>query len=255
MTNLAIQLLVIGSLALSVVPTSSSAARVLDKNLGWPGTTLTGAECKGLHQGFGPFDYTNPTYTVDGRYTGHGSQASPLRFVEGAHFLPKTERLISGKSTVDPMGDIDYTLRAFPNHHRALYAMVRYYLRELPSDQRDEPPSKFSPFINSRPPPECYFQRARYFAPDDGMVPALFGLYLHRRDDLDGALAKYKEAEDLLGPYAEYYYNRGLLHFDRGEYSEAQKYADKAYQMNYQLPGLRRKLDRVKRQESGKQTG
>lgn len=255
MTKFIALLVCISALATLTMSVPAHAARNLDKNLGWPGTSLTGVQCKGKPQGFGPFDYTDKTYSVDGRYRGHGSDRSPLSFVEGAHFLRKTERLISGKATVDPMGDIDYTLRAFPNHHRALYAMVRYYLRELPHDRRDEPPNKFSPFIRNRPPPECYFQRARYFAPEDGMVPALFGLYLHRRNDLDGALTQYQEAEKLIGPYAEYYYNRGLLHFDRGEYSEAQKYADKAYQMNYQLPGLRRKLDRVKQQASGKQTG
>jgi len=83
------------------------------------------------------------------------------------------------------------------------------------------------------------------------MVPALFGLYLHRLDDLDGALRQYEAAEKQLGPAApaEFFYNRGLLHFDRGEYSEAQQYADKAYAMNYQLPGLRRKLERLERLE------
>lgn len=227
--------------------TQTMAARNGDKYMGWPGETLAGAECQGREQGFGPFDYTDPTYTVAGNYTRHGRNEAPLRTVEKVHFTPNTERLIRGKTSVDPMGDIDYTIRAFPNHHRALYAVIRNYLRQPPAPRHDEQANLFRPGYQGHPTPECYLQRAQYFAPDDGMVWALFGLYLHRRNDLDGALKQYEEAEKRFGAtkYADYFYNRGLLHFDRGEYTESRQYADKAYALNHQLPGLRRKLERV----------
>jgi tetratricopeptide (TPR) repeat protein len=230
-------------LIMSTLP--AMAARNLDKNLGWPGQTLSGSNCQGREQAFGPFDYTDTTFTVAGNYTRHGRSEAPLRTVEKVHFTAKVERLISGQTGVNPMVDIDYTIRAFPNHHRALYAAIRGYLRQPPLALRDGQADVFRPGYQGFPPPECYLQRAQYFAPEDGMVAALFGLYLHRRNDLDGALAKYVEAEKLFGEteYAELYYNRGLLHFDRGDYSEAQEYADKAYALNYQLPGLRRKLE------------
>lgn len=223
------------------------AARNGDKYMGWPGQTLGGVDCRGREQGFGPFDYTDGTYTIAGNYTRHGRNEAPLRTVEKVHFTPEVERLVKGTTSKNPIGDIDYTIRAFPNHHRALYAAIRFYLIKSPKARDEGQTKKFRPGYSGYSPPECYLQRAEYFAPEDGMVTALFGLYLHRRDDLDGALEKYKEAENKLGEtkYAELYYNRGLLHFDREEYTEAQEYADKAYALNYQLPGLRRRLERL----------
>jgi len=238
-------ILTVSLVVLATLP--AMAARNGDKYMGWPGQTLGGGDCQGREQGFGPFDYTDPTYTVAGNYTRHGRNEAPLRTVEKVHFTRKVERLIKGKTGEDPIGDIDYTIRAFPNHHRALFAAIRYYLIRSPAASSEDQAKQFKPGYGGYPPPECYLQRAEYFAPADGMVPALFGLYLHRRNDLDGALEKYQEAEKKLGEteYAELYYNLGLLHFDRGEYTEAQQYADKAYALNYQLPGLRRRLERL----------
>lgn len=239
--------LLIALVMTSMIP--AMAARNGDKYMDWPGQKLNGTECTGREQGFGPFDYTDPMFTVAGNYTMHGRNEAPLTTVEKVHFTPKVERLISGHTSTEPIVDIDYTIRAFPNHHRALFAAIRYYLRWPPSVGSDGQVNPFRPGYTGYPPPECYLQRARYFAPEDGMIPALLGLYLHRLDDFDGALIQYQMAEKQLGDGApaELYYNLGLLHFDRGEYSEAQQYADKAYAMNYQLPGLRRKLERLER--------
>ena len=68
--------------------------------------------CGELGNSFGPFDYR----TVP---------EQPKRLVEGAHFTPVVESLIRGNTASGPGGDIDYTLRAMPNHHRALLATVR----------------------------------------------------------------------------------------------------------------------------------
>ena len=60
--------------------------------------------------GYGPYDYTNPI---------HFREKLPI--VEGAHFDAGVEslrgHLKKNAGTLD--GDLDYTLRAFPNHHRA----------------------------------------------------------------------------------------------------------------------------------------
>lgn len=74
--------------------------------------------CGSLENAYGPFDYTNPD-----------DFKNKLPLVEIAHFTPKVEGLMGGKSGY-LWGDLDYTLRAFPNHHRALYAFVRYEIRE-----------------------------------------------------------------------------------------------------------------------------
>ena len=64
--------------------------------------------CGSLKNSYGPFDYR--------------TQRESLAVVEAVHFNQTTEMLIR------PMGrnfggDFDYTLRASPNHHRALISM------------------------------------------------------------------------------------------------------------------------------------
>ena len=65
------------------------------------------ATCGSLNNAYGPFDYRTAT-------------EEQHRMVEGAHFLGYIESLKRGKNAVTPGPDIDYTLRVFPNHHRAL---------------------------------------------------------------------------------------------------------------------------------------
>lgn len=67
--------------------------------------------CGALQNAFGPFDdRTARGYNLD--------------VVGSYHFTPPVEALIRGASgTIG--GDLDYTLRAFPNHHRALNATNR----------------------------------------------------------------------------------------------------------------------------------
>jgi hypothetical protein len=68
--------------------------------------------CGPLANGYGPFDYrTDRTGTT-------------LSIVEDNHFTPAVEQLISG-ITGSLGAELDYTLRAFPNHHRALLSLVR----------------------------------------------------------------------------------------------------------------------------------
>lgn len=95
-------------------------------------------------------------------------------------------------------------------------------------------------------PPECYFQRAKVFAPEDKMVSAIFGIYLHRRGELDRALAEYKSAESSLSKYSDLAYNMGLLYFDLNEIEKAQEYAERARSLGYPLDGLSKKIERKK---------
>ena len=65
--------------------------------------------CGSLVNGYGPFDYR--------------TSAKQLDIVEKYHFTSDVESLKHGKAGY--LGtDLDYTLRASPNHHRALMAMV-----------------------------------------------------------------------------------------------------------------------------------
>ncbi|MCP5346832.1 MAG: hypothetical protein R3F41_15455 [Gammaproteobacteria bacterium] len=186
----------------------------------WVGDTLDGRVCAliatGVAEGYGPFDY---------RF-----HKNRLPLVEGAHFTPDVENLVRGKTAEHPMPDINYTLNRFPNHHRALYAAIRYALGESSYPRREG-------FYA-----ECYLQRAINFSPTDPTPYMLFGLYLHRMKKLDRALEMYERAEDLAPNDGNLLYNMGLLHFDLGNYDQSRHYADEAYRRGIDLPGLRRKL-------------
>ena len=66
--------------------------------------------------GYGPYDYTNPTHFRD-----------KLPIVNDYHFNARVENLVGGnkEESSHPGGDLNYVLMAFPNHHRALAAMMR----------------------------------------------------------------------------------------------------------------------------------
>ena len=180
-------------------------------------------DCGSLEASYGPFDYTNPTHV-----------RNKLPIVEKGHFTRDVENLILGSSTANPMGDISYTLRTFPNHHRALYAMSRYMLR---LDNR--------PIAGVRNSPECWFDRAMRFNPTDGTVRIIYGLYLHRIDSYDKSLERYTEALVLIPNSAELHYNLGLLYFDMGDYESSKKHAEVAYGLGFPLPALKRKLQEI----------
>lgn len=189
----------------------------------WIGDTLKGAPCTGKGNSYGPYDYTNPK-----------NRGQQLFLVESAHFDERVKRLVEeiGDSTI--ISDLDYTIRAFPNHHQALYAVTRYWF--LPDSNKR--------VTNKRmvTPPECYFQRAIKFKPDDGTVKMLYGLFLHRLNMYEKALAIYNEAEKLQPESTQLAYNIGLLYFDMKKYKEALSYAEKAYANGYPLPDLKNKL-------------
>jgi len=173
-----------------------------------------------LENAYGPYDYINPAHQ------------SKLPIVLGAHFTKEVEMLIRGTTGHTPYGDIDYTLRAIPNYHRALYAMSRLQIR----DKRTLKNSRSH--YSSR----CYFERAIYFSPKDAVSYMLYGIHLHRIGDLSEAQVKYEMAEGIGLTTAEFYYNYGLLLLDRKDFEKSRLYAKKAYLLGYPLNHLREKL-------------
>jgi tetratricopeptide (TPR) repeat protein len=186
--------------------------------------------CGNLENAYGPFDYTNPD-----------DFKNRLPIVTGAHFTPEVESLIRGKSGYI-WGDLDYTLRAFPNHHRALYAFIRYEMREREKAKAKggnyQPPSSDG-FPKTA---ECYFDRAIRWRPSDPNVRLIYGIYLQMMGKMNEALEQYKISEKMQPKSADLNYNMGLLYFDLKQYSLSKQYAQKAYQLGYPLPGLRKKL-------------
>ncbi|MEM7082336.1 MAG: hypothetical protein AAF465_06350 [Pseudomonadota bacterium] len=180
--------------------------------------------CGSLSNAYGPFDYSNP---VDFR--------TKLKVVEDHHFDAGVESLRGHARKPDQLGgDLDYTLRAFPNHHRALYAVVKYASSKNPKHRRPLPKT-----------PECYFQRAITFQPRDGKVRLLYGLFKSRQKQYSEAKMQFAEAERLMPESAEVQYNIGLVLAKNKEYDDAYQYAVRAYDMGYPLPGLRNILRRA----------
>jgi tetratricopeptide (TPR) repeat protein len=175
--------------------------------------------CGGLANPYGPFDYRN--------------QKQELIIVDGAHFLPFVENLSRGNTAASPGGDIDYTLRASPNHHRALLAMMN-----LGRKEKTEKPK------GSRYTISCWFDRAERFRPDDSMVKVLHGVYLMRSGQTRDAIDKLEEALRLGGEDANLHYNLGLAYFEAKDFDKALSSAHQAYKLGFQLPGLRDKLVR-----------
>lgn len=175
--------------------------------------------CGDLREGFGPHDYTNPA-----------DRGQPLKLVESGHFTPQVEALIRGEN--GPLGvDIDYTLRAFPNHHRALQAMMLLSQRQ----------KKATP-LGARYSIECYFDRALRFKHDDPTVLMLHGMFLNTQGKLDDAIAETEKANQLLPNDANINYNLGLLYFDKKNFAKSKEHARVAYDLNFPLPGLKKKL-------------
>ncbi|MCW8847104.1 MAG: tetratricopeptide repeat protein [Sedimenticola sp.] len=189
----------------------------------WIGDTLKGAPCTGKGSSYGPYDYTNPK-----------NRGQQLYLVESAHFDNRVKQLVEEIGDATIISDLDYTIRAFPNHHQALYAVTRYWF--LPDSNKRVPNNRLVT------PPECYFQRAIKFKPDDGTVKMLYGLFFHRLNMYEKALEIYSEAEKLQPESTQLAYNIGLVYFDMKKYSKALSYAEKAYANGYPLPGLKNKL-------------
>lgn len=184
------------------------------------GSVMAGElECGSLENAYGPFDYRDKT------------KGSELHLVEIAHFTQDVRSLRRGASAVSPINDLNYTLRAFPNHWGALDAVSRFELRG----------GNFLNFYSV----DCYFDRAIRFAPDDANVRLLYGVYLMRRKRNDEARDQLEQAEKLAPESIDVAYNLGLLYLRLGERAKAMEKARVAYERGYPLPGLREALQKA----------
>ena len=177
------------------------------------------SECGSLRNAYGPFDYRDST------------RKKELDLVELGHFNDDVRTLRHGLSSFLPINDLDYVLRAFPNHWGALDAVSRYQLRG----------GNMLEFRTA----ECYFDRAIRFVPDDGKVRLLYGIYLMRGKHDAEAKRALEEAERLLPDSIDVTYNLGLLYLRLGEPDRAMDKARVAYAQGYPLTGLRDALKKA----------
>lgn len=202
------------ALLLSTVATTATAAG--RGNAPWVGETLEGIACNGPGvQGYGPWDYRR--------------DRDKLKIVEAYHFNREIEQL-RYRRLRDSIAEVRFVLVKGPNHHRALYSAVRFSLMD--TDRR----------LKKKFPAECFLQRAINYVPDDPVPYQLFGLYLHRLDQMEEALKFYRRAESLAPNDPMLQYNIGLLLTDMHKYDEALSRAEAAYGAGVTLPGLRDQL-------------
>lgn len=176
--------------------------------------------CGSLVNSYGPFDYTN-----------HQHRTEKLAVVEKHHFNGTVYRLEGGLTSFGPRGDLNYTLRASPNHHLALDAMARLHRRENTEMLEDAQYSL-----------RCWFDRARRFAPNDHTVLLIEGIHYLTVGDLNTAERALQRAIEIKPQSAEVAYNLGLLYLRKGDNEQAREYAVVAYDNGYPLPGLKKKL-------------
>lgn len=176
--------------------------------------------CGSLENHYGPYDYR--------------SDKDKLGIVETFHLTSNVINLSSAQSASSVGGDLDYTLRAFPNHHIALMAMTRLGEKEKTAKPRGV---KYSV--------ECYLQRAFRFRNDDTTVKMLYAAYLAKNGKRTEALAMLDEMVNAEEETANVYYNIGLIYFELKDYEKSLSYARRAYDLGFPLPGLRDKLKRA----------
>lgn len=167
---------------------------------------------------FGPYDY---------RKASPAARAN----VEDFHFTAKVERLAGGQTTHIPGPDLNYTLRAFPNHHRGLNAVTRLSER----DRKDKPEGMEWPV-------ECYFERALRFVKDDTVVHSLYAHWLVQRKRPQEAERQLKLSLALAGDNPLSHFSIGLIYFEMGLFDQASVQARLAQTLGWARTDLIDKL-------------
>jgi hypothetical protein len=158
---------------------------------------------------------------------------SKLRVVEEYHFKPHTESLVRrpGDSSQSIGADLSYTLRSFPNHHRALNSMMR--LAE--KSGREQPDGADRPV-------ECFLKRAVRFRPDDTVARMLYVTYLVKKARKDEAMTQLSMVEQHARDNAFSLYNAGLLYTELQEWDLALSMAHRAQAMGFPRTQLQESL-------------
>lgn len=192
------------------------------------GKGLSPSECGPLANSLGPFDYRKARYmTEKGEFSDR-----LLRDVEVNHFHPEIEYLMSSGRVAYFGGELDYTLRMYPNHHRALATMVRLGKKMGLTKAKG---AKYQV--------ECYFERAIRFLPNDHIVRGLYANFLMeagRRDEAEFQLDR--AAYDAQG-IAIAQFNVGLLYMMSGNLDKALRQAHTAQGLGFDISRLQRLLE------------
>ena len=176
----------------------------------------------------GPYDY------VDSKYSWN------LNDINLNHWVP-AQRELQDNRLQWALYQLNYLLIRVPNHYPALFELGRIQ-QQYPGVVYNPASAGKDEVLEFPPTPECYFNRAFRYRPNDATLRMLYGMYYHKTGKLKDALAEYRRAESMDPESSEVQYNLGLLYFDLKDYESSRQHAQKAYDRGYPLAGLRKKL-------------
>lgn len=196
---------------------------VFAKSAPWVGKNFSGGSCSRDDSPIGHFDYTNAAHKV-----------KHLEIVEKHHFTKEIRLLIKGKSSSIP-AEIDYTLRAWPNHHKALNSLMYYRFINQYDIVKGNKPNLISPL-------ECYFQRAINFSSKDATSSLLYAIFLKKIKKFNEADKYYQRAIAIRPDELLIRYNYGLFLFKIKKYEQAMSQARVIYRNEFSQMKLKQKL-------------
>ena len=172
--------------------------------------------CGPIANHYGPYDYR--------------TERARLRIVDAHHFNARVEALIAGQSgTLE--NDLNYTLKASPNHHRALLSLLRYSMR-----------AKSKSLTDFDWPLECYFERAIRFQKYDTVARMIYAQFLARSKRVKDATVQLDTAVALGAENALTQFNAGMIFFDLGLFDRALAQAHRAKAMGLMKTDLEDRL-------------
>ena len=170
---------------------------------------------------YGPFDYQ--------------TERNRIAIVDMHHFNARVEALIGGQSgTLE--GDLGYTLKSSPNHHRALLSLLRYSTRA-----KSKSPTDFDW------PLECYFERAIRFQKYDTVARMIYAQFLAQSKRVQDATVQLETAVALGTENAFTQFNAGMIFFDLGLFDRALAQAHRAKAMGLMKTDLEDRLKSANR--------
>ena len=165
---------------------------------------------------YGPYDYR--------------TNRPRLAIVEKHHFTPAIEAGVHS-STAALMKELAYTLKASPNHHRALLTLGNQGVK------------------NKSPQPEgleysidCFFDRAIRFQADDNIVRIIYAQHLGQIGRLPDAKLQLDIATRAADDNPLTHHNIGLVYFEMNEFDLALVRAHEARRLGFEHSRLEKLL-------------
>lgn len=180
----------------------------------------------------GPWDY----YDAINSQPNGANRMGNIKRVTNAHLTQKNLQMLRNRDRLTD--DLDYTLRAIPNHPDALNLASRLE-RMLNSDFVPQN-MKYEKMTKSA---DCYFQRALKLRKHAGTYE-VYAIHFHRNKKYSEAKEQHIKAMNLGSKSANSHYNHALTLIKLEEYQEAEQHAKIAYKLGYPLPGLRKQLQK-----------